>query len=93
MIKSYYAENGQYKVDMDLDTAGDIRVAIDAFRAGMELTSFSEKAKEWLTGNYIADTFLQGQCLNIPAKENYEECEPRLVKFLHDVEEKIDELL
>lgn len=93
MIEDYYVENGQRMVVMNQNTARKIRTAINGFRAGIKKANFSEIDQTRLTGEFVADTFLQDEAIKIIAKENYAGCVPESVKFLQAVEEKIDELL
>lgn len=93
MIEAYYVENGKLKILMNQNTARDIKIAIEAFKAAMELTDFNQIDRIKLTGNYIADKFLQDEVLKILVTEDYAGCVPCSVKFLQTVENKVDELL
>ncbi len=81
-------KNGKPKVVMNQNAAREIRTAISAFRAGIAKSNFTENSQERLTGEYIADTFLQDKSSKDKATSF-----PGIFEFLYAVEEKIDELL
>lgn len=88
-IEKYYIdENGIPQVVMNQNAAREIRIAISAFRAGIAKSNFSETSQERLTGEYVADTFLQDEIFKDRARSF-----PGVYEFLYAVEEKIDKLL
>lgn len=88
MIEKYYVEDGQPKVVMNQNAAMEIKVAIDAFRAGIKKSNFTTSSQERLTGEYVVDTFLRDNKSKFAAKAF-----PGVWSFLYTVEKKIKELL
>lgn len=89
MIEKYYIDqSGEPKVVMNQNAAREIKVSIDAFRAGIKKSNFSTSSQERLTGEYIADNFLQDD-KSKEAARSY----PGASTFLNVVEKKVEELL
>lgn len=84
----YYVENGKSKVTMDQDTAREIKVAIDAFRAGVRNSTYTEDTQQLLVAEYVMNTFLQDNVSKSMARSH-----PGILTFLQAVEDKSDELL
>lgn len=92
----YYMEKGQPKVIMDQNTAREAKRAIDSFKAGIAQSNFTDVSQLRLTGEHIANEFLEDNVSKLLAKEKFVSEVGAIsgqIMFLQTVEKKISELL
>lgn len=95
-IEKYYMRKGKPKIDMNQNAARDANITIKSFRAGIGKSIFTEIGQLRLTGEYIAEEFLQDNVSKIVAEADYVSevgSVSGYIIFLQTVEEKIKELL
>lgn len=83
-MECYENEEKNYiiEIDMDEETAKLVKVAINAFTAGINNAPMSVDQKESEKARYIATTFLEDEKSREVAKKSY-------WKFMYQLEEKL----